>query len=166
MTTPKDGPGPPPHSAEAEQAAFYETLSDFLRGLLMRAFEVPERDAEWLVRDTFSDYTLNKPAPDARAWLIGSACNKANDYRQRRGLAAANEALVARHAATALSSREAMEKLPRRAREALRLRFEEKKTYAEVAGELGISVYAAERFVAQALIRLRGVLRGEGTRQP
>lgn len=55
---------------------------------------------------------------------------------------------------------------PSRAREALRLRFEEKKTYPEIAEQLGLSVYAAERFVVKALARLRGLLRGEETRRP
>jgi hypothetical protein len=37
---------------------------------------------------------------------------------------------------------------------------------AEVGGELGISAYAAERFVERSLKRLRTLLGGEGTREP
>jgi len=132
----------------------------------MRAFELPERDAERLVRETFTDYRLNQPASNGRAWLIGAVCRQANAYRRRRGLPAADEEKTGRHAATVLSHRDAMEKLPSRAREALRLRFEEKKTYPEIAEQLGLSVDAAERFVAKALARLRGLLRGEETRRP
>jgi DNA-directed RNA polymerase specialized sigma24 family protein len=166
MTTSKDGPGPPHDSADTEGAELHEPLGVYLEGLLTRAFEVPQRDAERIVREMFADYKLNKPASDARAWLIGAVCREANDYRRRRGLPAADERAAERHAATVLSYRDAMDRLPSRAREALRLRFEEKKTYAEVAEQLGLSVYAAERFVSKALFRLRELLRGEQTRQP
>lgn len=163
MTTPKDGQDPTRHFAEAEQAALYETLGGFLQQLLTRAFELPEQVAAALVRETFYQ-ALHAPAPDARAWLIAAACRSANDYRQNRGLPAANEEEIARHAATVLSYREAMESLPTRAREALRLRFEQKKTYPEIAEELGVSKHAAERIVAKAVARLREVLRGRGPR--
>jgi RNA polymerase sigma factor (sigma-70 family) len=166
MTTPKDGPGPPHLFAEAEWAPLYETLGTFLQGLLTRTFDVPERDAEWMVRNTFIDYGLNKPAPNARAWLIAMACREANGYRRRRGLPAANEVDVEPHTAAVVSVRDAMERLPSRAREALRLRYEKNRTYAEIGGELGISAYAAERFVERSLSRLRGLFRGEGTREP
>lgn len=166
MNTPEDGSGPAHDSVDAEQAALSESLGGFLIALLRRAFEVSERDAEWLVRETFIDHIQNEPAPDARAWILGAACKKANAYRQRRGLPAADEAAIERQAAATLSIRDAMESLPRRAREALRLRFEEKKTYTEIAEQLGLSVYAAKRFVAKALARLRGLLRGEEPRQP
>ena len=166
MTTPEEGPGPLQPSAEAEQAALYETLGAFLQGLLIRAFEVPEREAERLVRDTFLHYVQNKPAPNAHAWLIWAACRKANEYRHGRGLPAANEDHAIRNAATALPYRDGMGRLPTRAQEALRLKFEQKKTYEEVAGEMGLSVSAAKRYVAKALAQLRGLLRGEGEREP
>ena len=169
MTTPKDGPGSPHHSAEAEWVELQAALSGYLKGLLIRTFEVPERDAEWMVRERFRDYILNRPAPNARAWLIGAVCREANDYRRRRGLPAANEAEIAdieRRADTRLSIRDAMAILPSHAREALRLRFDEKKTYAEIAAQLGLSVYATERFVTKALAKLRGLLRDGQTRHP
>jgi RNA polymerase sigma factor (sigma-70 family) len=166
MTTLKDDPAQPHYSAVAEHAALYETLGGYLEALLTRAFAVPEQDAALLVRDTFFDYGQGKQAPNARAWLIGSACKRANIYRQMRGLPPVNEADVERHAARVLTYRDAMEPLPSRAREALRLRFQENKTYPEIAEELGVSVYVAERFVAKAFARLRGVLGGEGTKKP
>ena len=101
-----------------------------------------------------------------RAAGSSGACRKANEYRQRRGLPAANEDHAIRNAATSLSYRDAMARLPTRAREAVRLRFEEKKTHAEIAEQLGLSVYAAERFVAKALAKLRGLFRDGQTRQP
>lgn len=144
----------------------HEQLGGYLKSLVMRAFEVPERDAEWLVREKFTDYRLNQPASDERAWLIGAVCREANDYRRRRGLPAADERAAERHAATILSYHDAMKRLTSRAREALRLRFEEKKTNAEIAEQLGLSVLAAERFVGKAFLRLRWLLRGEQTREP
>ena len=49
--------------------------------------------------------------------------------------------------------------LPRLAREALRLRFEEKKSYPEIAEALDVSIDAAQRIVAKAGAKLRGLLR-------
>ena len=161
MTTPNDGPGRAHSPAGAEWVELSGSLGGYLIDLLKRAFEIPGPDAEWLVRETFADYSFGKPAPDASAWIIAAACRRANDYRQRRGLPAADEAAIERQAVTVLAYRDAMARLPGRAREALRLRFEEKKTFAEIAEQLGLSVYAAERFVAKALARLRGLLRGE-----
>lgn len=160
MTTPKDGVGSQ-HTAETEQSALYEALGGVLRSLLMRAFELPEQDAEWLLRESIIDYTLNKQAPDARAWLIGVACRNANGYRQRRGLPAANEAEAVRQITAVLATRDALATLPRRAREALRLKFDEKKSYEEVAEQLGLSVHAAKRFVSKALTQMRAALSGE-----
>jgi len=146
--------------------ALHEALGGYLIALLIRAFEVPEPEAEWLVRERFTEYSLDQPATDERAWIIGAVCRDANDYRRRRGLPAADEEKVGRHAAAVLSYRDARERLPSRAREALRLRFEEKKSYAEIAEELGLSVHAAERFVGKAFFRLRELLGGRQTPEP
>lgn len=166
MTTPTDELESPQPSAELEWAERHAALGGYLKGTLVRVFEVPEQDAESMVRDAFHDYSLAQPALDARAWLIGAVCRQGNLYRKRRGLPAADEEKAGRHAAAVLSSREAMERMSSRAREALRLRYEEKKTSAEIAEQLGLSVYAAERFVAKALTRLRELLQGDKTRQP
>ncbi|HEU4886732.1 MAG TPA: sigma factor-like helix-turn-helix DNA-binding protein [Thermoanaerobaculia bacterium] len=149
--------------AEAEHEELYHTLGGFLQGLLVRQFDVPQEDAELLVYEAFVSYfTRNLPFRNARTWLIGAACSNANTWRARRGLPPENGTEIAQNAGKRLPHREAVAMLPEeRARKALRLRFEEKKDYPEIAAELGVSTFAAKRIVAKAVAELRGVLRRE-----
>jgi RNA polymerase sigma factor (sigma-70 family) len=83
-------------------------------------------------------YSLEPPPHDARTWLIASACENARVYVERHRLAC----------------RDGLETLPALAREALRLRFAEGKSYPEIAEELGVSVDAAQRIVSKAAAKL------------
>ncbi|HEV7768349.1 MAG TPA: sigma factor-like helix-turn-helix DNA-binding protein [Thermoanaerobaculia bacterium] len=97
---------------------------------------------------------------DARAWLIAAASISAKTYLQRRGLPAGDdEADDTRVVLELLLQRDALQTLPALARDALRLRFAERKTYPEIGTELGISPYAAERIVAKAFMKLRSLRR-------
>lgn len=152
--------------ASAEQVALYESFGGFLQGLLVRQFQVPPEDAELLVCEAFCVYIqMGVPVTNQRAWLISATCSTANAWLQRRGLPQANNAEIAQTAGKLLSHREALALLPKRAREALRLRFDEKMDYPEIAAELGVSTFMAKHYVAKGVARLREVLRG-GTRQP
>ena len=145
--------------AEAEHAALYRTLGGFLQRLLVRQFGVPQEEAELLVFEAFiSYYTRNLPFRDARRWLTGAACDTANLWRAKRGLPPA-EAEIAGTVDKRLSYREARELLPQRAQQALRLRFEEKKDYPEIAAELGVSTFMAKRYVKKGVAELRKLLR-------
>lgn len=148
--------------AEAEHAALYHALGDFLQGVLVRHFDVPQEDAELLVYEAFVCYfTRNLPFRDARTWLISAACSNANVWRARRGLPPGNRE-IEQNAARRLPYREAVAMLSEpRAREALRLRFEEKKDYPEIAAQLDVSTFTAKHIVARAVAELRGLLRRE-----
>lgn len=139
-------------SEEWDIVHLYEEHRGVLLRLLMRKYGVPEEDAETLVYETIVALPLRIVVADAPAWLTAGVCGKGEAYRRARGLdPAADDAGDARDLALAT--------LTDQAREALRLRFEEKRTYAEIAEELGVSVFAAERIVATAGAKLRQRMR-------
>lgn len=163
MTDPRSEFGPLRQSAEAERETLYETLGGVLQRTLTRAFGLPPQDAESLVYETFIVYFgMDVPPHDFRAWLIAAACRSAKAHLVRRGLASGDDTTSqTRDAESFLLHREALDLLPARAREALRLRFAERRSYAEIAAELDVSVFAAERIVAKAAARLRSVMRSK-----
>lgn len=137
------------HSGEWDVVQLYQEHRGVLLRLLVRRYGVPEEAAETIVYDTIMALPPQGVVSDVQAWLMAGACGKGEAYRSAHGLApAADDA----HELTLAT-------LPDRAREALRLRFEEKLTYAEIAAELGLSVFAVERMVATAGAKLRQRLR-------
>lgn len=147
--------------AQAGTAPLYEALGGVLQRLLVQKFGVPLEAAESLVYEVFIVfYGLEAPPRDAETWLTAAACTSARSYLQRHGLPAADvDRDDEREIVALLLHRDALTTLTRRAREALRLRFAERKTYAEIAEELGVSAYAAEHLVAKAFAKLRGLRR-------
>lgn len=79
-------------------------------------------------------------------------CRGAKVYLQRRGLDADDDPRAPKESVLV---RAAVETLGERAREALRLRFDERMTYPEIAAELNISAFAAERIVATEMAKIR-----------
>jgi DNA-directed RNA polymerase specialized sigma24 family protein len=147
--------------ANAEQEALYQSLGGFLQGLLVRQFQVPPEDAELLVCEAFHVYYEGKvPVPNEREWLFNAACGHAKNWLQSRGLLPANEEELARNAGTTFSHRVGREMLPERAQKALHLRFAEKKTYEQIAAELGVPQFLAQHIVTKAAANLRRLLRG------
>ena len=147
--------------AEAESAARHKLLGPALRRLLVQNFGVPLDAAESLVDETFMVFQgLGTRPRDAETWLTVAACTSARKYLQRHGLPAADvEREEEREIVALLLHRDATRTLTERAREALRLRFAERKTHPEIAEELGISTYAAEHLLAKAIAKLRGLRR-------
>jgi len=147
--------------AETVAGALYETLGGMLQSLLTRKFGLPPEVAEMLVLETFKNYCGEEDGRphDANAWLIGAACHSAKAYLQRRGLAITDTADDEREIENLLFHREALDALPKAAREALWLRFRLRRTYDEIAAELDVSSYYAEQLVAKAGAKLRKVIR-------
>ena len=91
MTTPRDASGLLPTSAELAWAERHAPLGGYLIGLLIRVFEVPEQDAERLVRETFYDYRLTQPALNARAASMTPATPTASSAAPGRTVAPSAE---------------------------------------------------------------------------
>jgi RNA polymerase sigma factor (sigma-70 family) len=145
-----------PRRSEGDERPLYETFG----GVLGRALErlgVPRTEADRMVEHAFlSWYGLEPPPQDAKAWLIAAAGTRATTYLSRRGLPAGEQIAAVRRAVEHLDfQREALAALPERTREAMRLRWVERKTYPEVAAELGVTEHAAKRIVARAFAKLR-----------
>jgi RNA polymerase sigma factor (sigma-70 family) len=144
--------------AEPALRVLYETLGSDLQRFVTRKFGLPPEDAESLIHEAFVQFVAERP-DDARAWLTGAACRGAKAWLQRRGLAVTDSPDDAREIENLLFCREAQALLTEHAREALRLRFQEGRTYEEIAAELDVAAYYAEKLVAKAVVKLRQAVR-------
>jgi RNA polymerase sigma factor (sigma-70 family) len=147
--------------ANAEQAALYESLGGYLQRALVELFQIPPDDAELLLTQTFNVYFHHmKEVGEARHWLIVAACLSAKRHLEKCGQSTGTEAAAAQSMESFVVHRDATATLTGTARTAIRMRFEERKSYPEIAAELGISPFAAEQLVKRAVQKLRGVIRG------
>jgi RNA polymerase sigma factor (sigma-70 family) len=83
----------------------------------------------------------------------------AKKYLERRGLTTGHETEKTRAAEQWLRREEALVLLPERYRAVWRLRFEEGKTYAEIAAVLGLKPRSAKRIVSRAGSKLRALMK-------
>jgi DNA-directed RNA polymerase specialized sigma24 family protein len=77
------------HQAFLDESAspfdvLYGTYRLLLRGIAVRKFAVPLRDAEDLVHDVFATYLANPTdVRNVHSYLIGGICNASRQYRRR-----------------------------------------------------------------------------------
>jgi RNA polymerase sigma factor (sigma-70 family) len=147
-----------------------ERLYDVLGGMLQRTvsdrFGIPAEDARSLVHDAFTAYLISGvTVNDPEAWLIAAVCHSAMTYR--RAHASVDESVTPRDATMeqiqsirdVLFLQDAIATLPERAREAVRLRFSEKITNADIAAQLGVSEFYVQNAVKKAVLKLRKLQR-------
>ncbi len=132
--------------------------------LAVRKFGVAEDDAESLLQEVFLAYLQCGVAiHDVRGWLVGATCNASRSHLRWRGRheALPPEALLPPAADDLtkiehrLTVQNILRTLPAREREALRLKYFERHTYAEVALLLGTTEGYAEQLIAKTMRRLR-----------
>jgi RNA polymerase sigma factor (sigma-70 family) len=149
-------------SPDGEERPLYESFGEVLLRAVMR-IGVPEEAADALVREAFIGYFFLNPPPqpqEAKAWLIAAAGMKASEYLKMHGLPAGGNVAEAARAVEHLEvQREELATLPARAREALRLRVSEGRSYAEIAEALDVSEFAARKMVSRAWAKLRRLRR-------
>ena len=145
-----------PRRAEGDERSLHETFGGVLLRAVMR-LGVPREEAQEIVEHAFLSWYALEPQPqDAKAWLIAAAGTRATRYLAERGLPGGEQIAAVRRAVEQLDvQREALAALPEQAREAMRLRWVEGKSYAEVAAALGVTEDAAKRIVARAFGKLR-----------
>jgi hypothetical protein len=161
MTSRKDDPEALHLSVETEQAELYRSLAGLLQQLLTVHFKVPPEDVPTLVHQAFTLYYDRPMECDARTWIVVSACTNAQRYLEMRGLAAGDGAAGTRAVKRFMAHRDTAATLPKAEREAVRLRFEERKSYLQIGEQLGISAFAAKHLVTQAVVTIRRVIRGK-----
>lgn len=161
--------GPPPRRPFADgeqQRGLYDQMGGVVEYVITRIFAIGGKDAQTLALEVLLAYQdLRPPPPDAKAWLIAGACANAKRYLERHGLTTGDETEKTRAAERWLREEEALDLLPERDRAVWRLRFEERKTYAEIAALLGVQPRSAERIVSRAGSKLRALVKArEGGR--
>src|SRR5215213_11202815 len=129
----------PPAVVKTDDERFceiYEEHFEFLVGIAVQKFRVPDTEAETLAHEVFLTY-LRKAHTiyDLRAWLVGAICHASRHYwRLNRRLVAAENPMELDRMDPAstrildslpdqLAAREALECLSPRCQEILRLRY-------------------------------------------
>lgn len=119
---------------------------------------MPAEEAEPLLDSIFM--VLPGNVGDQRKWLMAAACNGARTWQARRGVhgaapsgppGATAEEIAAAH--DLLSAPRPPAAMPERGLEAVRLRFHEYRTYAEIAAELDLSEFYVPRLIEKTLAR-------------
>lgn len=148
------------HSADAEEIErLYQSLSEVLLGVLTERYELTVAEAASLLEDTFGAYVTSRAAvSDAQGWLISAACAEAEKLQQIRAFEEALPEASGDARARELTSR-ALAMLPENAREAVRLRFYERKSYDDIAANLGITEHYAEHLVATSIAKVAALRR-------
>src|SRR4051812_11321001 len=123
------GPGISRSAKVAELEELYGSIGKRLLRTLDNMYGMPRGDAEKLVGEVFSMYvSTNEPGGGPAAWIQLAVQTEAARYQRK-------DAVAAR---------------PEDAREAMRLRFQEGRTYPEIAAALGVTTRFAEKLVAKA----------------
>ena len=124
-----------PSAKAAELEELYSSIGSVLLRMLDDMYGISRQDAERIVGEVFSMYvSTSEPGGDPASWIHLAVHAEAARYQRK-------------HAALAT--------LPADAREALRLRFQERRTYPEIAAALDVTKRFAEKLVAKALAELR-----------
>jgi len=162
-------PPAPLASAADDVEAFYIAHRKLLLFVAARKFRIPECDAESLIQEVFLSYLqTNTPISDVRAWLVAATCNASRhywrsqcktealpeDYHDRsdpRSLGLADEF------ALKMTIRQAVNYLPERCRETLRLHYFEGHSAVELARIFETTSRYAEKLIHTCLGRVREV---------
>ncbi len=156
-----------PSGDEQHFEAIYERHFDFLIGVAVRKFRVPESEAETLAHEVFLTYLRrSEEIRDLHSWLVGAICHASRYYwrmHDRNIEPVETEGALERMdpASTRildslpdqLAAREALECLSPRCQEVLRLRYFEGCSINEIADRLGVSTKYAQKLVTKCLRR-------------
>jgi RNA polymerase sigma factor (sigma-70 family) len=128
-------------------------------------FSVPPSDAESLVHDVLIAYVQHAATVrEIGSWLVAATCNASRNYwrlRQRNEPLPEDVATIAdlsqssTHIEDRLEIARALSRVSEKYREALRLRYIEGCSLAEVAAELGTSAGYAEKLVRLGVARVK-----------
>jgi DNA-directed RNA polymerase specialized sigma subunit, sigma24 homolog len=130
-----------------------ESLHNRLVSTVTRTFGVPEEDARAIVREGCIALYHAKQIAEPDRWLSNFVCDLARAYWHHKppSDATCREAITVREVTF---TRRLLDTLPAPAREALRLRYHEGKTFAEVAEELNVAPLAARRMIEKSLAKI------------
>jgi RNA polymerase sigma factor (sigma-70 family) len=169
MNPTEDDAGRPQLSALAQAQRLYESVGGVLLRMLTGRFGLPPEEAAALLSRVCLE-AVEKDVENREAWTIAMTCNGAKTLRRWHDDGTAPpppditlEELEALRGVVLVGK--ALATITERGREALRLRFREQRSYAEIAAELDITQRYAERLVAKSLARLRASQRAGSASQ-
>lgn len=129
----------------------------------MQTFGIPEDEATVMVKHVLRAVITTGVADD-EAWIAAAVASEGREYLRRKRFDAKvpPDASAEEQAALENAARlgEALTALAEPAREALRLRFLEGRTYAEIAEEMGVSTHYVKRLVLGSIQTLMGRIGG------
>jgi RNA polymerase sigma factor (sigma-70 family) len=145
----------------------YEEQFDFLVGVAVRKFRVPESEAESLAQDVFLSYLRHRPTiREVYRWLLGAICHASRYYWRQHGRLADSldpeevterpdpESMhILESLPNQLAARQALEGLSERDQMILRLRYFDGCSIHEVAARLGVKPKYAQKLVTKCLRR-------------
>ncbi len=160
----------PPLSSDEERdfEKIYVSHFGFLLAVAIRKFRVPESEAETLVHDVFLSYVKrSEEVHDIHSWLLGGICHASRYYwrvTSRGGEIVEidsgdweqedpSSSNIHDQLPNRIAARAALETLPPRYREILRLRFYDGCSINEIAQKLGVKPKYAQKLVTKCLRR-------------
>jgi RNA polymerase sigma factor (sigma-70 family) len=156
----------------------YEQYFDLLVKISSYKFRVPDSEAEGLVHDVLLAYLRKSELVlDLKSWLVGAICHASRHYWRRNGRTVTGDAQIELDRVdpaslrildsltNQIAAREALECLPPRYQEILRLRYFEGCTVAEVAERLGVKTKSAQKLITKALRRAERLYGEKGKRK-
>jgi RNA polymerase sigma-70 factor (ECF subfamily) len=152
---------------EIEFEELYDRNIKLLVGIAERKFQVPAVDAEALAHEVFLSYLKRRDEiRDLHAWLIGAICHACRYFWRQNGRRTEqlDQALAVLRPDPAsvglrdllpeqMAAREALDALPPRYREILRLRYYEGYSIREIADYLGVTAKYTQKLVTKCLRR-------------
>lgn len=146
-------------SAEAEAvAALYDEMGGLLERTCIERFSVPPDEAAALVHEVFLSFVAaGRDVTDPKAWLIAAVCQTAT-APQRPPIATSEEDAALRDALALrqiASLRAALSTISGQSTEAIRLRYQEHLSYAEIAERLNVSEFYVRAMIRKAMTKLR-----------
>lgn len=140
-----------------------DALSRILMAWVTRRYGMSEGDAAAMLEIAHLSYstTARTLAPDRQAWVIGAVIQLAERHQRIHGLPGKTEDVAAEvlRIGGIVFTAEALAVLTENTRDAMRMRFAERMSYAEIAAELGVAAYYAEHLVIQGAAKLLALRR-------
>jgi len=158
---------------KASEDEIYGALLGYVRRLV-RNYALAEEFTQEAFLRLAEEKEKRKKVENERAWLYRTARNMIFDFLRRQKkrheifnhlTATASDSIPEQAAATAEKKEteemlmQKLDQLPERQREAVRLKFQEKLTYDEMAVVMGESRSAVSRLVAEAIQKLREMMK-------
>lgn len=147
--------------------ALYAANFDFLVGIAVKKFRVPDTEAETLAHEVFLTYLKRTDEiRDVHSWFVGAICHASRYFWRSHGRTIGEShdetpldridpasTRILDSLPAQLAAREALERLPPRYQEILRLRYFEGMSIIELAEYLGVTRKYAQKLVSKCLRR-------------